>query len=121
MGPDLEEAGCTTGFDTGAGLITDTDEIREIADIGVILLLFGIGLEFSLERLRYIWRSVVVGGAFQVGLTAVAVFIALGRVGTQRLLRKQYKWISHHIDRGGEARPCCRERRLRLDLWAPAP
>ena len=57
----------------GVGLITDAGEIREFADIGVVLLLFGIGLEFSLERLRYIWRSVVVGGAFQVGLTALAV------------------------------------------------
>ncbi|MBT5773511.1 MAG: hypothetical protein HOH95_03945 [Dehalococcoidia bacterium] len=46
-----------------AGLITDADEIRHIADIGVILLLFGIGLEFSLERLRYIWRTVAIGGA----------------------------------------------------------
>ena len=46
-----------------------------------MLLLFGIGLEFSLERLRYIWRSVVVGGAFQVGLTALAVFIALLLLG----------------------------------------
>ncbi len=65
----------------GVGLITDAGEIREIADIGVVLLLFGIGLEFSLERLRYIWRSVVVGGAFQVGLTALAVFIALLLIG----------------------------------------
>ena len=57
----------------GVGLIADGDEIRAIADVGVVLLLFGIGLEFSLERLRYIWRSIVVGGAFQVGLTAGAV------------------------------------------------
>lgn len=61
----------------GAGLIEDVDGIRAIADIGVVLLLFGIGLEFSLERLRYIWRSVVIGGAFQVGLTAAAVLVAL--------------------------------------------
>ena len=65
----------------GVGLITDAGEIREIADMGVVLLLFGIGLEFSLERLRHIWRSVVVGGAFQVGLTALAVFIALLLIG----------------------------------------
>jgi CPA2 family monovalent cation:H+ antiporter-2 len=73
-------AGAVFGPD-GAGLLTDTDEIREIADIGVVLLLFGIGLEFSLERLRYIWRSVAIGGAFQVGLTAAIVFVALLLIG----------------------------------------
>lgn len=61
----------------GVGLITDSEKIRAIADISVVLLLFGIGLEFSLERLRYIWRSVVVGGAVQVGLTAAAVLVVL--------------------------------------------
>jgi len=64
-----------------AGLITDADEIRQIADIGVVLLLFGIGLEFSLERLRYIWRTVAIGGAAQVGLTTTAIVIALLLIG----------------------------------------
>jgi CPA2 family monovalent cation:H+ antiporter-2 len=65
----------------GVGAISEADEIREIADVGVVLLLFGIGLEFSLERLRFIWRSVIIGGAAQVGLTALAVLIALLLVG----------------------------------------
>jgi CPA2 family monovalent cation:H+ antiporter-2 len=65
----------------GAGLIADAEAIRAIADIGVVLLLFGIGLEFSLDRLRYIWRSVAIGGAFQVGLTAFAVVVALVIIG----------------------------------------
>ncbi len=65
----------------GLALITDADEIRGIADIGVVLLLFGIGLEFSLERLRFIWRSVAVGGAVQVGLTVLAVTVVLTAIG----------------------------------------
>ena len=73
-------AGAVFGPD-GIGLISDAGEIRAFADIGVVLLLFGIGLEFSLERLRYIWRSVVLGGAFQVGLTAAAVFVVLLLIG----------------------------------------
>ena len=78
----------------GVGLITDAGEIREIADIGVVLLLFGIGLEFSLERLRYIWRSVVVGGAFQVGLTALAVFVALLLREVQKVARRRLQYDS---------------------------
>ena len=73
-------AGAVFGPD-GIGLISDAGEIRAFADIGVVLLLFGIGLEFSLERLRYIWRSVVLGGAFQVGLTAAAVFVVMLLIG----------------------------------------
>jgi monovalent cation:H+ antiporter-2, CPA2 family len=38
-----------------------------------VLLLFTIGLEFSLARLRHIARHVVLGGALQVGLTVAAV------------------------------------------------
>jgi K+:H+ antiporter len=73
-------AGALFGPD-GIGLLDDAGEIRAFADIGVVLLLFGIGLEFSLERLRYIWRSVLIGGTFQVGLTAAAVFVGLLFIG----------------------------------------
>ena len=47
----------------------------------MVLLLFTIGLEFSLARFRTIARLVLVGGSLQVGLTVAAVataYIALG-------------------------------------------
>jgi CPA2 family monovalent cation:H+ antiporter-2 len=66
---------------TGLGLIGDVQEIQEIAEIGVILLLFSIGLEFSMARLRFIWRAVSIGGSLQVGLTAGAVLILLLALG----------------------------------------
>jgi len=53
-----------------------------LADVGVVLLLFSIGLEFSLTRLRDIFRQVALGGALQVGLTTAAtagVALALGQ------------------------------------------
>ncbi len=56
----------------GVGLVGDTDHIEQIAEIGVILLLFAIGLEFSLQRLRFIWRAVALGGSLQVGVTTLA-------------------------------------------------
>src|SRR5260370_24497103 len=40
-----------------------------MAGVGVMLLLFTIGIEFSLSRLREMGRQVVVGGGAQVGLT----------------------------------------------------
>ena len=54
------------------GLIDASHEVEVMAEIGVILLLFIIGMEFSLKSLAAIKKSVFVGGAAQVGLTTVA-------------------------------------------------
>lgn len=54
---------------SGVGLISDIDLVNQSADIGVMLLLFTLGIEFSLERVRQLASLVVIGGASQVGLT----------------------------------------------------
>lgn len=54
-------------------LVDDTHQVEVLAEVGVVLLLFGLGLELSIERLRRLWRAVVVGGVTQVGLTIAAV------------------------------------------------
>lgn len=53
----------------GLGAVRDTHTVDVLAEVGVVLLLFTIGLEFSLGRLARIWRIVAFGGAIQVGLT----------------------------------------------------
>ncbi len=58
----------------GLGLVTSAAAIEVLAEVGVVLLLFSIGLEFSLSRLRDIFRRVALGGVLQVGLTTLAVF-----------------------------------------------
>jgi CPA2 family monovalent cation:H+ antiporter-2 len=61
------------------GLIRDPEEVVLLAEVGVVLLLFGIGLELSLERLKRLWRPVLVGGALQVGVTgAIAAGTGIG-------------------------------------------
>lgn len=57
----------------GLGLVRDAELINSAAEVGVVLLLFTIGIEFSLERLGRIARLVFVGGGLQVGLTAALV------------------------------------------------
>ena len=52
----------------GFGLVSDIHQVELLAEIGVALLLFGIGLELSLEKLRRIWKLVLAGGFLQVGL-----------------------------------------------------
>jgi len=62
----------------GLGLVRSVHSIEILAEVGVVLLLFTIGLEFSLTRLRAIFRQVALGGALQVGLTtAVTAGIAV--------------------------------------------
>jgi monovalent cation:H+ antiporter-2, CPA2 family len=51
------------------GLIKNPEVINAAAEIGVVLLLFTIGIEFSLDRLARIGRLIFVGGGLQVGLT----------------------------------------------------
>lgn len=66
----------------GLGLIKELEAIEILAEIGVMLLLFTIGLEFSLRRLREMKRLVLIGGGLQVGLTiaaTAAVALAFGR------------------------------------------
>ncbi|MBW2290195.1 MAG: cation:proton antiporter [Deltaproteobacteria bacterium] len=57
----------------GIGLIGDPERVREIADLGVVFLLFEIGLELPLGRLRLMWRPALVSGGLQVGGTLVLV------------------------------------------------
>ncbi|HPR32587.1 MAG TPA: cation:proton antiporter [Prolixibacteraceae bacterium] len=55
-------------------LIHGEHEIELMAEIGVVLLLFSIGLEFSLKHLLRIRRIVFFGGLFQVMVTALIFF-----------------------------------------------
>jgi CPA2 family monovalent cation:H+ antiporter-2 len=66
---------------SGFGLVGDMHSVELLAEIGVILLLFTIGLEFSLERLRTIARLVAIGGALQVGLTTVVAIVVARAAG----------------------------------------
>ncbi len=58
----------------GLKLIHDTDAIHSLAEIGVILLLFAIGLEFSLKEILKLGRVAVIGGIAQILLTAAVGF-----------------------------------------------
>jgi monovalent cation:H+ antiporter-2, CPA2 family len=54
---------------SGLGLVSETERVEMFAEIGVVFLLFSIGLEFSLERLKQIRRYFFLGGAVQALLT----------------------------------------------------
>lgn len=74
---------------SGLGLVgrgaRGVHDIEALAEIGVVLLLFTIGLEFSLSHLRRIWKSIAIGGTLQVGVTTglvTAIALAAGAPAT---------------------------------------
>ncbi|MEM1177390.1 MAG: cation:proton antiporter [Acidobacteriota bacterium] len=54
---------------SGLGWIEDPQQVEMLAEIGVVLLLFIIGLELSVDQLRELGRPFLLGGALQAGLT----------------------------------------------------
>jgi CPA2 family monovalent cation:H+ antiporter-2 len=64
-----------TGVLIGPGgfrLVGDPHHVETLAEVGVAVLLFMIGLEFSLARLKEIWRAFLLAGPLQVVVTAAA-------------------------------------------------
>lgn len=64
----------------GLGLVAP-ELVEGAAELGVILLLFTIGIEFSLEKLARIRRLILLGGALQVGLATAATAGILAALG----------------------------------------
>ena len=68
------------------GFVNDPQDVEGLAEVGVILLLFTIGIEFSLSRLKEMGRQIVVGGFSQMGFTILATVAAgLAFLGSWRV------------------------------------
>lgn len=80
-------AGVLAGPDV-LGLVRNVHQIEVLSEIGVVLLLFVIGLEFSLADLAHMRRQFLVGGSIQFFGTAAAVggaTLAMGSTWQQSL------------------------------------
>ncbi|MGH6622738.1 MAG: cation:proton antiporter, partial [Burkholderiaceae bacterium] len=65
----------------GGGLVADTKATRYLAEFGVVFLMFSIGLEFSLSRLKAMRRTVLGLGGAQVTLTILLTLAAGWAIG----------------------------------------
>ncbi len=64
---------------SGIGAVYDQKMISTLAELGVVLLLFTIGLEFSLDDLKKLKKIVLVGGVVQMLATGLAIsFLSYG-------------------------------------------
>ncbi len=80
-------AGVVLGPD-GVGVVQDAERISGAAEIGVVMLLFVIGLELSPARLKVMRHSVFGAGATQVVVTATILggLLMLGNLGWKTAL-----------------------------------
>jgi CPA2 family monovalent cation:H+ antiporter-2 len=63
------------------GFVGDVEQISALADVGVVLLLFALGVEFSIRELRQVARVALPGGVAQIVLivaTGMALMLGLG-------------------------------------------
>ncbi len=63
----------------GFGLIRGVEEVEALAEIGVVLLLFTVGIEFSMQQFVRMRSFLLAGGGLQIGLTLLAT-AALARL-----------------------------------------
>ena len=73
----------------GLGLVSDLHTVETSAEIGVLFLLFTIGVEVSLGELRDLARPFRVGGSIQTAASvalAAALVLALGRTWREALV-----------------------------------
>jgi Kef-type K+ transport system membrane component KefB/voltage-gated potassium channel Kch len=73
-------AGAVLGPHVGLHVVADEASIELIAEIGLILLLFLIGLEISLPRLLQAGRAITATGLLQVPICAGLAWLVLGPV-----------------------------------------
>ena len=62
---------------SGIRVIKTPEEVQMLAEVGIVLLLFTVGLDFSLTAMRQIWRTIIAAGALQIAGTAAVAAVAL--------------------------------------------
>ncbi|MGP8322280.1 MAG: cation:proton antiporter domain-containing protein [Methanosarcinaceae archaeon] len=65
----------------GLGMISSITEIEVLAEIGIVLLLFTIGMELSLKDMWQIKKAVFIGGSIQVLVTLLAAALIANYLG----------------------------------------
>jgi len=65
----------------GLGFIGAANEVEILAEVGVVLLLFTIGIELSFAKLLEVRKSVLMGGSIQVLLTIFVTYVVSVKLG----------------------------------------
>jgi hypothetical protein len=93
----------------GFGLINELVQVETLAQFGVVFLLFCLGAEFSVAKLRHVGGVAVLGGLLQVCAVVVGLSAPLATLDPpQRLARVVYvSDVAPALDAVSRLRPCC--------------
>lgn len=67
------------------GFVADREQLETLANVGVVLLLFEVGIELDLRALRRESRALLVAAPLQVALTIAGAALLLGAIGVDAL------------------------------------
>lgn len=62
---------------SGLAIVDSPARVDALAEIGIVLLLFTVGLDFSLGTVKQVWRRTLAGGTLQIVGTAAIVALVL--------------------------------------------
>ena len=101
----------------------DDTDTRELAEFGIVFLMFSIGLEFSLPQLRAMRRAVFGLGLAQVAITTAAAMVALHFAGLRleggpRAGRRAGDELDRHRVQDARRADGARLRRTAATSWA---
>jgi CPA2 family monovalent cation:H+ antiporter-2 len=66
---------------SGFGFVADREQIAALAELGVLMLLYLVGMELSLRAFRRMWRLAVLSMLLQVGASLAVMFLLRGALG----------------------------------------
>jgi monovalent cation:H+ antiporter-2, CPA2 family len=66
---------------SGLGVVDSPARVDALAEIGIVLLLFTVGLDFSLGTVKQVWRRTLAGGSMQIVGTAALAAAGVALMG----------------------------------------
>ncbi len=66
---------------SGIGLVSDRDQVGALAELGVLMLLYFVGMELSLRSFRHLWRIGLISTVMQVGGSFLAMWALTAYLG----------------------------------------
>ncbi len=65
----------------GFGLVSDREQVGALAELGVLMLLYFVGMELSLRSFRHLWRIGLISTVMQVGGSFLAMWALTAYLG----------------------------------------
>ena len=64
---------------SGCNMIQELVQMETLAQLGVVLIVFVLGLEFSIEKIKKMWH-LALGGAMTILLVTILFFVVMGLI-----------------------------------------